>query len=51
MAMRTASPLKTWWAIRFSSSSATSALISTPRFMGPGCMTRCPGRSRALPMP
>ena len=33
-------PLATWSAItERSSESATSAAISTPRFIGPGCMT------------
>ena len=35
-----ATPLRTWSMITERGRSATSALISTPRFMGPGCMTR-----------
>ena len=30
-----------------SGESATRGSISTPRFIGPGCMTFCPGRSRS----
>jgi hypothetical protein len=37
--MRTATPLRTWSTMTDRGSSATSAAISTPRFMGPGCMT------------
>ena len=33
------------------SESATRASISTPRFIGPGCMTRWPGRSRSGVIP
>src|SRR5665647_3160563 len=43
IAMRTARPLKTWWAMRFSSSSAMSEAISTPRLMGPGQRVMHPG--------
>ena len=38
--MRVATPLRTWSMITERGRSATSALISTPRFIGPGCMTR-----------
>ena len=37
--MRTATPLRTWSMITERGRSATSALISTPRFIGPGCIT------------
>ncbi len=37
--MRTATPLRTWSITTDRGRSATSAAISTPRFMGPGCMT------------
>src|SRR5665647_2488183 len=43
IAMRTARPLKTWWAMRFSSSSAMSEAISTPRLLGPGQRVLHPG--------
>ena len=43
-AMRTATPISTWWRIRLRSmSSATSLPISTPRFIGPGCMISASG--------
>ena len=46
--MRTATPLVTWWSTIEPGSSAGSTAISTPRFIGPGCMTRaCGGRRRA----
>src|SRR5699024_7665155 len=38
-AIRTATPLVTCSTMTECSSSATSALISIPRFIGPGCMT------------
>src|SRR5262249_48719755 len=43
-AMRTATPISTcsWMTLR-SRSSATSESISTPRFIGPGCMIRASG--------
>ena len=40
--MRTISPARTWSTINDASESATRASISTPLFIGPGCMTRCP---------
>src|SRR5207253_3111403 len=47
-AMRTATPISTWFWIRLTArSSATSESISTPRFMGPGCMTRTWGAAAA----
>ena len=49
-AMRTATPLATCLVITAPGRSATSAAISTPRFIGPGCMTSaCAGR-RAGPL-
>ncbi len=39
-AMRTATPISTWsWITERVRSSAIAPSISTPRFMGPGCMT------------
>ena len=38
--MRTATPLATWRSTTDRGRSATSSAISTPRFIGPGCMTR-----------
>ena len=47
-AMRTATPISTCWRIRLRSiSSATSLPISTPRFIGPGCMISASGLARA----
>lgn len=37
-AMRTATPEATWSSTRAGIESATSWVISTPRFIGPGCM-------------
>ncbi len=45
--MRTATPFRTWSMITALGRSATSAAISTPRFMGPGCITIVSGPSRA----
>src|SRR5262249_34955927 len=43
-AMRMATPISTCSAIRLTSrSSAMSEAISTPRFIGPGCITNAPG--------
>ncbi len=43
-AMRIATPISTCsWIRLISMSSATAESISTPRFIGPGCMTRAPG--------
>src|SRR5690606_19342979 len=43
-AMRIATPISTWRVmIERSSMSATSLSISTPRFIGPGCMTSASG--------
>ena len=41
--MRTATPLVTCSVISDAGPSATSAAISTPRFIGPGCMTSASG--------
>src|SRR5207248_11469027 len=46
-AMRVTSPARTCVSISASAWSATRGSISTPRFIGPGCMTFCPGRSRS----
>ena len=46
-AMRAATPISTWSWIRLTArSSATSESISTPRFIGPGCITRTCGAAR-----
>ena len=45
-AMRTATPLATCWVITAPGSSAGSTRISTPRFIGPGCITRAWSGSR-----
>ena len=45
-AMRTATPLDTWRNTSDRGRSATSSAISTPRFIGPGCMTSASSRSR-----
>ena len=45
--MRTATPLATCAVMTDAGPSATSAAISTPRFIGPGCMTRASGCRRA----
>src|SRR5581483_9962067 len=47
-AMRTVTPLATCATIVERSESATSAAISTPRFIGPGCMTMAWPGSRAI---
>ena len=44
MAMRTATPLATCWVTTVRGKSATSEAISTPRTMGPGCVTMAPSR-------
>ena len=42
--MRTATPISTCWRMTLRSmSSATSLSISTPRFIGPGCMMSASG--------
>src|SRR5690606_39509715 len=46
-AMRAATPFRTWSRIRVRDESATWGEISTPRFIGPGCMTTASGRRRA----
>ena len=46
-AMRTATPISTCSRITLRASSATLESISTPRFIGPGCMTRASGLARA----
>ena len=45
-AMRTARPFATWRRITDCGPSATSESISTPRFIGPGCMTIARGLAR-----
>ena len=45
--MRTATPFVTCSVMSDSRPSATSAAISTPRFIGPGCITSVSLRSRA----
>ena len=37
--MRTATPLRTWPSMTLFGPSATEEAISTPRFIGPGCIT------------
>jgi len=52
--MRTATPLATWSRMTEYGPSATSDAISTPRFIGPGCITRTSGfarRSRSSVIP
>ncbi len=47
-AMRIATPISTCsWMRLTSRSSATVELISTPRFIGPGCITSAPGLASA----
>src|SRR5581483_8953217 len=46
-AMRTATPLRTWSITTERGRSATSAAISTPRFIGPGCITSVLSSSRS----
>ncbi|CFL85914.1 Uncharacterised protein [Bordetella pertussis] len=46
-AMRTAMPNVTWSSITAWPLSATSEAISTPRFIGPGCITMASGRASA----
>src|SRR5581483_6445099 len=46
-AMRTTSPERTCSVTSAASESATRGSISTPRFIGPGCITTCPGRTRS----
>src|SRR5690606_3297927 len=45
-AIRTATPLATWRSTSDCGPSATSSLISTPRFIGPGCRTTASGAAR-----
>ena len=52
--MRTATPLATWLRITEYGPSATSEAISTPRFIGPGCMMMTSGlarRTRSMVIP
>ena len=52
--MRTATPFVTWSVMTDCDPAATSAAISTPSFIGPGCMTSAPGfavRRRAAVSP
>src|SRR5437588_8493994 len=46
-AMRMTRPERTCVSTSASTESATRGSISTPRFIGPGCMTFWPGRSRS----
>jgi len=46
-AMRTAMPKVTWLRMTAWGPSATAESISTPRFMGPGCITMASGLARA----
>src|SRR5581483_9357836 len=46
-AMRTTSPERTCSVTSAASESATRGSISTPRFIGPGCITTCPRRTRS----
>ena len=46
-AMRTATPISTCSRMTLRASSATLELISTPRFIGPGCMMSASGLARA----
>ncbi len=46
-AMRTATPISTCSRITLRASSATLESISTPRFMGPGCMMSASGLAQA----
>ena len=50
-AIRTLTPLATCSTIVDRAESATSAAISTPRFIGPGCMTMACSGSRAIRAP
>ena len=46
--MRIATPISTWVVISETPGwSATLLSISTPRFIGPGCITSAPGAARA----
>ncbi|SDY71305.1 hypothetical protein SAMN04487939_105140 [Lysobacter sp. yr284] len=45
-AIRAATPLATWVRISDCGPSATSSVISTPRFIGPGCITTASGAAR-----
>src|SRR5690606_39590482 len=42
-AMRTATPISTWSVMTEAGPSAMAGSISTPRFIGPGCMTMASG--------
>src|SRR5690606_33873361 len=44
-AMRTATPISTCSVMTDCGPSAMAGSISTPRFIGPGCMTSAPGRA------
>ncbi len=46
-AIRIATPFVTWSVMTDCGPAATSAAISTPSFMGPGCITRAPGFASA----
>ncbi len=46
-AIRIATPLVTWSVMTDWAPAATSAAISTPSFIGPGCMTSAPGLAPA----
>ena len=49
-AMRTATPFATCSVMTAFGRSATSPAISTPRFIGPGCMISAPGRHPVGPL-
>ena len=49
--MRTTRPARTCAVTRAAPESATRGSISTPRFIGPGCMTTWPGRTRSGVIP
>ena len=50
-AIRTIIPLAAWRTISVAGSSARAPEISTPRLIGPACITRWPGRRRSWPIP
>jgi hypothetical protein len=45
--MRTATPISTWSVITERLPSAIAGSISTPRFIGPGCITMASGLASA----
>src|SRR5690606_8297770 len=46
-AIRTATPISTWWVMTERGPSAMAGSISTPRFIGPGCITMASGLATA----